>query len=151
MFASCSELTSVSVPKVVVIQDSAFYNCTKLADLPTPNGLIYIGHDAFNKCVSATSVNLPSSLVSIYCGAFQECTGLTEFVIPNSVTFINFYGYLDANEEWSYRGIIHKCTSLRELTIGAGITSLDHNILEGCDSIKKLIFADADKDVISKF
>ena len=52
-------------PTVTSIGNSAFYNCTSLADVTIPDSVTSIGNSAFSSCSSLTSVTIPDSVTSI--------------------------------------------------------------------------------------
>ena len=113
-FASCSDLTSVTIPNSVTsIGMYAFYGCSGLTEVTIPNSITRIGDYAFYGCSSLTSVVwnakkcedfhyygqpfLSSQITSFTFGNEVEhipaylCDGmsnLTSVTIPNSVTSI---------------------------------------------------------------
>ena len=88
-FASCSGLTSVTIPNSTVnIRNYAFRYCSSLTSVTIPNSVTSIGGYAFEGCSGLTSVTIPNSMMSIGDCAFAHCTGLISVTIPNSVTSI---------------------------------------------------------------
>ena len=85
---SCTD-TVVNIPPtspegdaVTSIGGSAFYNCTKLANITIPEGVTSIGYYAFIGCSALTSITIPESVTSIGNSAFRGCSGLTSLTIP---------------------------------------------------------------------
>ena len=87
-FASCSDLTSVSIPSsVTAIGEDAFYHCTGLTSLVIPSSVSSIGNYAF-EYAGLTSITIPSSVSSIGQHTFNFCTNLKTATIPASVSSI---------------------------------------------------------------
>ena len=110
----CSELMTghIIIPNsVVIIEGSAFSNCTGLTSITIPNSVTSIGGGAFSDCTGLTSITIPKSVTSIGWSAFYDCTGLTSVTIPNSVTSIGGYAF------WG-------CTGLTSVTIPNSVTSI---------------------------
>ncbi|MCH5237881.1 MAG: leucine-rich repeat protein [Muribaculaceae bacterium] len=116
-----TNVTSVNIPETVQyngstytvtsIGNSAFYNCTSLAEIIIPNSVTEIGNSAFWGCSSLARITIPNSVTEIESYAFTSCSSLAEITIPNSVTSIGnnaFYG----------------CSGLKEVTIEDGETTL---------------------------
>ena len=91
-FASCSSLTSVTIPNSVTsIGNEAFRYCEGLISVTIGNSVTSIGLAAFYGCSSLTSVTIPNSVTSIGDFAFRDCSSLTSVTIGNSVTSIGDY------------------------------------------------------------
>ncbi len=96
-FASCSSLTSVSIPSSVTnIGEWAFASCSSLTSVAIEEGVTSIGESAFYFCSSLTSVTIPSSVTTIGEQAFFY-SGLTSVTIPSSVTSIGRYAFYDCS------------------------------------------------------
>ena len=92
-FASCSDLTSVSIPSsVTAIGDDAFYRCTGLTSLVIPTSVSSIGNYAF-EYAGLTSISIPSSVGTIGQHAFNFCTSLKTVTIPASVSSIGIEAF----------------------------------------------------------
>ena len=122
-FASCSDLTSVTIPNSVTsIGSSAFEACSSLTSVTIPNSVTSIGSSAFEACSSLTSVTIPNSVNSIGGAAFAHCSSLTSVTIPNGVTSIGedaFYG----------------CSGLTSVTIPNSVTSIDAETFRECGNL----------------
>ena len=72
-FASCSNLTSLTLPSSLEIIDGyAFWGCSSLSGaLVIPDGVTFIGDRTFEGCSNLTSLTLPSSLETIGENAFS--------------------------------------------------------------------------------
>ncbi len=127
-FADCTSLTKVTIGDgVTSIARSVFANCTSLNCVTIPNSVTNIGAAAFDYCTSLTDIKIPDSVVSIEDGfrvpedvqprgVFGRCA-LTSITIPNSVTYIGKYAFVS-------------CTSLTNVTIGYGVTTIGYGAFE---------------------
>ena len=78
-FASCSSLTSVSLPNATTIGAQAFAFCSSLTSVSLPNATtIELG--AFHGCSSLASVSLPL-VTAIGASAFLSCNALSSLVV----------------------------------------------------------------------
>ena len=122
-FYGCSGLTSVTSPNSVTsIGNYAFNGCTGLTSIEIPHSVTSIGNYAFYGCSGLTSVTIPNSVTSIGNYAFNGCTGLTSITIPNSVTSIGNYAF-------GY------CTGFTSIEIPNSVTSIGYGAFENCSSL----------------
>ncbi len=71
VFASCSELKSVSIPSSITrIGEKAFWRCSNLTNLDLPDGLNEVGDAAFAMCDLLRNIAIPASVIKIGAGAF---------------------------------------------------------------------------------
>ena len=125
-FASCKNLTSVTIPNSVThIGSYAFAGCTRLKNVTIPDSVIKIWENTFYNCSSLTSVTIPNSVTSIGNYAFQDCTGLTSITIPNRVTSIGGCAFSG-------------CTSLTSITIPNSVTNISGAAFYGCSSLTSI-------------
>ena len=118
-FASCTGLTSVTIPNSIIsIGSEAFYSCTGLTSVIIPNSVTVLD-GTFSDCTSLTSVTIPNSVTMIV-GTFSGCTSLTSVTIPNSVTVIGTFAF-------------YGCNSLTSVTIPNSVTSIGRRAFEGCN------------------
>ena len=123
VFSSCTELTSITIPKSITsIENGAFSHCTGLTSVTIPESVTSIGENAFSYCTGLTSITIPESVTSIENGAFSHCTGLTSVTIPESVTSIG-------ENAFSY------CTNLTSIIIPSSVTSIGEYAFYGCDKL----------------
>lgn len=93
-FYRCSDLNSVTTPNsVTTIGANAFSECYGLTSIIIPNSVTNIGEGAFSSCIYLTSITIPYSVTTIGKWAFSYCVGLTSITIPNSVTSIGQYAF----------------------------------------------------------
>lgn len=63
---------------VTTIDNKAFASCRELTSVTIPNSVTNIGREAFRGCSRLTSVTIPSSVTKIEYGAFLGCSRLQE-------------------------------------------------------------------------
>lgn len=100
-FAGCEYLSDVRFMPTAgaVLGDHAFYDCTSLARLVLPEGLVSIERYAFKGCSRLEEITLPASLVSIGAYAFFGCVGL------RTIRFLGTeeqWAALERGKEWDY-------------------------------------------------
>ena len=131
-FLRCSSLTSVLLPNVTTIGDSAFYGCG-LTEVSLPN-VTMIRMSAFSHCENLTSVFSPfvttieqsafsscralsNLVVNIAMKAAIEANGTTYYGIPNDTTITYYDGY-------SY-SVLEKAEY--QMTMKSGDTAIDED------------------------
>lgn len=85
-FKDCSNVTSVLIPSSIKsIGINAFENCSKITETTIPEGVTLIGNNTFLGCEKLASVTLPTSIESLGANAFAGCTSLTSIVLPKNI------------------------------------------------------------------
>lgn len=85
-FKDCSNVTSVLIPSSIKsIGINAFENCSNITETTIPEGVTLIGNNTFLGCEKLASVTLPTSLENIGANAFAGCTSLTSIVLPKNI------------------------------------------------------------------
>ena len=126
-FASCTSLTSVTIPNTVTrIGNGAFFGCKGMIKVTIPNTITIIGDNAFWSCSSLTSVNIPNSINKIGPGTFYECRNLTSICFPNSLTSIG-------NCAFSY------CESLTSISIPSSVKTIGTSVFDNCYRLESII------------
>jgi hypothetical protein len=93
-FKSCSNITSITIPKSVTsIGKTAFSYCSYITSITIPESVTSIGEQAFNNCENLTKVNIPNGVTRIELGTFWTCKKLTSINIPESVEYIGSYAF----------------------------------------------------------
>lgn len=77
LFLGCSVSVIPADGSVVIIGNSAFYDCGKLSSVEIPASVSKISNAAFKDCENITSVTFPAELTYIGDNAFQRCTSLS--------------------------------------------------------------------------
>ena len=134
-----SNLKSINIPDgVTSIGSSAFNGCSGLQKVIVPNidikkwcsikfgsssanPLYYAHHLYSDENTEITKLVIPDGVTSIGDYAFSGCSGLTSVIIPNSVTSIGSEAFYN--------------TSIKSLTIGTDIQTMESNALRGIDKV----------------
>ena len=129
-FEYCTSLTEISIPEgITSIAQEMFYGCKNLTKVTIPEGVTSIGTWAFTNCTNLTNITLPESLTGIANGAFKNCTSLLEINIPEECNIGEnaFYG----------------CSSLSDVTISDGVTSIGNAAFYGCIGLESIVIPDS--------
>ena len=155
-FFLCSSLISITIPNsVIIIEDYAFYGCSKLKEFKgsfaadngrclidkgrlisfanncgieeyvIPNNVTEIGNNAFADCYNLKKIIIPNSITKIGSKAFSGCQNLASITLSQSITEIE-----DAT--------FAICRCLTHLIIPNGVTKIGDGAFEGCTSLKEL-------------
>ena len=81
-------LTEFRISRGVTMLDYAVLANTLIQEITIPEGVTEINNSAFYECSRLRKVVLPQSLQSIWEKAFRYCTSLTEIEIPSQVWHI---------------------------------------------------------------
>ena len=109
------------------VRDFLFVECTNLAHVSLPDGLMLIGFQAFAQCTSLALTSLPDGLTSISDYAFLECTNLALTSLPESVTIIG-------NETFS------ECTNLALTFLPESLTHIGAGAFRNCTNLTSITF-----------
>lgn len=118
---------------VTSVDDNVFSYSDSLLSVSLPKSIKVLPWGGlFQDCINLTRVVLPDSIREIPASCFFNCKKLSDVAIPDSVTSIDDFAFCG-------------CESLGPIySIRPNITSLGHESLTGCSSIKRLIFEDTD-------
>ena len=128
VFADCSSLTSIRVPKGVNLNDSAFRNCTSLTEIVLPEGLEHISSDAFTGCDSLEDIYIYATETEFYDTAFPS--------EPTVHCYLHSTAF-DWAREQGYQVELLGMDELRVLTLPASTTVISGRAFAG------LVSADA--------
>lgn len=122
--------------KSVIIEDGvanvgayAFYKYANVKSVTISDSVLVIGGCAFDK-TGIESIVIPNGVTEIKTGAFRSL-GLTSIDIPNSVLSIG-------------SAVFANSTTLKNVIIGSGTTSIEDYCFSGCSALESATFADTD-------
>ncbi len=167
-FYGCTGLTSITIPNSVTsIRWKAFYNCTGLKEVTIPNSVTSMDGSAFSGCTGLTTLSIGSGISTIESLSFDKLPLLTSLTIADSDANLVFEKdifssspiktlYLGRNlsgvsfqmettleeltiniptiAEQAYQGY----TSIKKLTLGNRVTSIETSAFEGCTGLTSL-------------
>lgn len=93
-FHGCKHLESaVFASGLVIIEDSAFLQCSRLKRIVLPDTLQVIERFAFFGCPIASHLVFPTSLTTIETSAFNNCTTIEQVTLPASIKYIEMFAF----------------------------------------------------------
>lgn len=143
--------------KLRTIGDHAFEDCTSLTAFPFPESLTNIGPAAFRGCFSLSGqIVFPASLKNLSPEVFANCISLESAKFIPREKYVMKPGFFAGCEKLSkVTGLnnaveigacaLMGCTSLRELKLGAGLTSIGDWAFKSCLSLSTDVPASAAK------
>ena len=124
-FASCTGLTSISIPASVTdIINNAFENCTGLTSVTIGDGVTTIGSGAFRGCTSLKTCTITShewTFIGESC--FSGCSSLKAIAIPEGVTTIGYNTF-------------NSCTSLQCVILPGSLQTINGYAFSSCSKLK---------------
>lgn len=111
LFEGCEKLETLNAANVVEIEDSAFKNCGKLANLSISDEIEDIGAYAFENCVLITEFSFPNSILSLGDDIFKGC--VLEEVYYNVSYIENFH-----------------LGNVKKLTVGKDVEKIPANFMD---------------------
>ena len=144
-FSGCTGLTSLSIPSsVTTIGKEAFMGCSGLTSVAIPESVNRIGVRAFQNCSSLPSIFIPKTVTEIADQAFYGCNKIEKVVIDGTVTSCGhslFSGkslkYVELKGDMPSAPFA-EMTGIEEAVIGGNATYIFDGFFSGCSSLKKV-------------
>lgn len=108
VFYSCSKLTTIDCPKLVLQRDFFAYKNAALTTVNLP-AVTYVGESSFGYCTGLVNIVLPS-VTTVYTSAFASCTKLEGADFGASIASGSISGLFRNN-------IFNGCTKLNKLVL----------------------------------
>lgn len=135
-FSRCINLESVSIPSTITDWgQNVFMLCENINTISLAEGLKSISSDMFSNLTKLENISIPSTVTSIDQNAFWGCTSLKSITIPSSVT--DWPPTID-QQVGGYNRAFSGCTSLSEVILSEGLTTLGDYTFEDCVSLTKI-------------
>lgn len=132
--------------KITAVNDSAFFEATKLTSLSLPDAITTIGKNVCYDCTALTSIKLPANLKELgdYALAYTKITGATlpegfekigvrAFMSCSAMTSITLPSTLKTISDYGFYG-----TKLEEISIPDGVETLGVNVFQSNTMLKKV-------------
>lgn len=135
-FSNCINLESVSIPSTITVWgQNVFMLCENINTISLAEGLKSISSDMFSNLTKLENISIPSTVTSIDQNAFWGCKSLKSITIPSSVT--DWPPTVD-QQVGGYNRAFSGCTSLSEVILSEGLTTLGDYTFEDCVSLTKI-------------
>ncbi len=163
-FVDCRELTSVTLPATcVTIGRNSFKGCVSLTNDPVPSTAVSLGNGYLQGCTSITEVTVPSGVTATMAAQqYDGCTSLKKLTFAESTeplqlslaAFTSGSSHTSPIEELTILRPInssnydsnaqpfHGMTSLKTLTLGGGLASIDATMFQGATALTTVNFLD---------
>lgn len=110
-----------------------FYNCTNLQSVTVADSVDTIGDCCFRSCSSLQNITLPKNCSWYYKELFLDCSALKWAVMPENNSTSDYNHTLPD-------GTFSGCTSLEQIYIGSGHTSINAKAFYNCRSLTGIIW-----------
>ena len=135
-FSRCINLESVSIPSTITDWgQNVFMLCENINTISLAEGLKSISSDMFSNLTKLENISIPSTVTSIDQNAFSRCTSLKSVTIPSSV---NDWPPTIDQQVGGYNRAFSGCTSLSEVILSEGLTTLGDYTFEDCVSLTNI-------------
>ena len=156
LFLNGEEVVNLEIPNTITsIRRFAFYGCTGIKTVNIPNTVISIEEGAFEKCEGISSITIPNSVVNMGKCSFSGCLNLKELFIEDSDNVLTFnlpYEddetafsgsplekiYIGRNLNLQNKPHFGGKTTLKEVSIGEKVTSIEAYMLKGCNNLTSI-------------
>ncbi|MDO5558475.1 MAG: leucine-rich repeat protein [Oscillospiraceae bacterium] len=131
-FMGCSSLEEVEIPyDMTAINAYTFKGCSSLSEIDIPYGVTSIGESAFEGCSSVKSLEIPDTVTVLSHSLFKDCTSLQYIRLPEEAE--------DPDDPLAGDYLFTNCSSLENIVLPYGITTLGYSCFEGCTSLTNII------------
>lgn len=124
-FKKCTNLTSITVPKNVILGDLVFRECTSLKSAILGEGMTSIPTSTFYGCTKLTTVKIPNTVTKIDIFAFSK-TNIKEVVLPEGLTEIG-------------QDAFSNCKALTSIYIPSTVKTVGRYAFKGCTNLTATI------------
>ena len=137
------------------VEESAFYNCTRLKSLVFPASVVQWGNRVFSGCEAVTKVTIEDGVTKLPDYIFQEMEKLTAITIPASVRSVGKDAFASTGlkkvtlpatvAEWGESVFYH--AGLTSVTIEDGIREIPKQMFFMCENLTSVTLPESVKSV----
>ncbi len=135
MFCNWTEFSVITIPATVTeIGESAFSGCVGLTEIILPTPVTDLGQSAFAGCTGLKELTLSIGLdaaVSTSYPAFDKCASIEKITFTGTVSY-------DYSSETSPFTPWRISTTLNEIVLSDGVTSIGNYTFYGCTALKTI-------------
>lgn len=175
-FLGCTSLTNIALNTITTINDSVFINCQNLESLSIPANVTTIGNAVFNNCVSLSKLTFEDGTTAIKLGykfynssssyggsgLFRDCPLDTLYIGRDISSYqtSESYGYspfayieslknvtIGAPVTTLYTNLFYNCSSLTEISIPGNVTKINGGVFNGCKLLKNVRFENSETSI----
>ena len=159
IFQNCENLQTVSLPSTLtIIGQYAFQNCVSLETIDIPANVTRMGYYnastftasssgyVFDGCTALKTVNfLGDKIEEIGIYTFANTPALKSVALPDSVRILGNYAFknsgivsFDLKKDYGGTYMFNGATSLANVTIAEGVTTITESMFRGCTALKSI-------------
>lgn len=156
-FSGCKNLGEVTIGNGIdTISKNAFYGCASLHQITIGNKVSKIKENAFDSCMMLDKIKIPNTVTEISKDAFEGCASLKTVTIDSQKivdSFSKIFNGLQIEEviigdNVGKIGVVFKgCKSLKKVTIGKGIKTIDEMAFMGCENLETVLISESVENI----
>jgi len=162
LFENCTGLRSIVIPSgVTSVYDTGYPNygtgpfegCDNLTNMILGEGMSEIPSHLFDSCTALESVEIPGSITHLGDYAFNSCSNISNIILHEGLLSIDaynllpnsYYGVESVGVSLSIPDSVSSITntfgysSLADVTVGSGVTSLRDGIFANCPNLTRIV------------
>lgn len=174
LFENCSGLRNIVIPSGITSVYNASYpndgtapfeGCSNLTSITLGEGMSEIPSYLFDSCTALESIEIPDSITHLGGGAFYSCSNISNIILHEGLLSIDaynllpntYYGDESVGVSLSIPDSVSSITStfgystLADVTVGSGVTSLEEGIFANCTNLTRIVITGNITEIPSYF
>lgn len=132
-FKNCCKLVSVDLSKTTTIMANAFNGCRALVDVTLSSDLEVIGDYAFDNCWAIQSISIPGKVLNVGTCVFRFCKNLTNINLDSEFKQIGDQMFSD-------------CVKLESIDL-KNVVGIGASAFRNCTALKQVLIPDTTKAI----